>query len=152
MEYDRLVLDEIPRIHRQLMELLRLELRAAGFEDINNMEAIILLNLEDRPITVGDLTLRGYFLPSNVTYNLKKLGENGYVETKKSAHDRRNVMVTLTPKGVEAKRRIMDIFGAHPGSNDPQFPDNAPVTEAARALDRIADFWTRRISRIARGG
>ena len=100
------VISLIERLHRQFLEIVKLELDGADIRDINNVQAVMLFNLGDAEMTVGELTLRGCYLGSNVSYNLKKMVENGYVEQARSPHDRRSVHVRLAPKGRELRDRL----------------------------------------------
>ena len=85
----------IERLHRQFLEVVKLELDTQGVHDINNVQAMILFNIGDLEMTVGELTLRGCYLGSNVSYNVKKMVENNYLVQERSAHDRRSVRVRL---------------------------------------------------------
>jgi len=69
----------IERLHRQFLEVVKNELDRHGMQDINNIQAVILYNIGEDELTVGELTNRGYYLGSNVSYNVKKLVENGYL-------------------------------------------------------------------------
>src|ERR1700746_4201124 len=80
----------IERTHRQFLEIVELELDGLGIRDINNVQAMMLFNIGDAEMTVGELTTRGCYLGSNVSYNLKKLVENGYLVQERSVHDRRS--------------------------------------------------------------
>lgn len=97
-EYVSLI-TQIDRLHRRRLDFLKEDLIKRGILDINNIQALILFNIGDAEMTVGELTLRGCYLGSNVSYNLSKMIKNGYVEQAQSPHDRRSVHVRLTPKG-----------------------------------------------------
>ena len=73
------IISLIERTHRQVLEIVKLELDGLGTRDINNVQAMMLFNIGDAEMTVGELTLRGCYLGSNVSYNVKKLVENGYL-------------------------------------------------------------------------
>src|SRR3954469_5485654 len=62
---------------------------------------------------VGELTQRGCYLGSNVSYNLKKMVENSYVEQARSPHDRRSVHVRLTAKGRGLRDRLAEMHARH---------------------------------------
>jgi DNA-binding MarR family transcriptional regulator len=49
---------------------------------------MMLFNIGDAEMTVGELTLRGCYLGSNVSYNVKKMVENEYLVHERSVHDR----------------------------------------------------------------
>ena len=88
------------RLHRRFLDLVDLQLDELGVRDLNAVRALILMNLNEAEMTVSELMYRGCYLGSNVSYNLKKLTEAGYVEQVRSVHDRRVVMVRNTPKAV----------------------------------------------------
>ena len=67
--------------------------------DINNVQAVLLSNIENENVTVGELTQRGYYMGTNVSYNVKKLVEHGYLVQERSSHDRRTTRVHLSDKG-----------------------------------------------------
>ena len=98
----------IERLHRQFLEVVGLELDSVGVYDINNVQALMLFNIGDAEMTIGELTTRGAYLGSNVSYNVKKMVENGYLLQERSVHDRRSIHVQLTTKG----RRLVDRLSA----------------------------------------
>ena len=100
----------IERLHRQFLEVVKAELDRLGFEDINNVQSLILSNIGEEELTVGELTYRGYYLGSNVSYNVKKLVENGYLMQERSAHDRRTTRVHLSEKGLQVVAAVSDLF------------------------------------------
>ena len=70
----------IERLHRRFLDVVKGELDRLGIADVSNVQSLILYAIGDSEMSVGELTTRGYYLGSNVTYNLKKLVENGYLE------------------------------------------------------------------------
>jgi DNA-binding MarR family transcriptional regulator len=89
----------IERLHRQFLEVIKVELDRTGVVDIKN-KALIMSNIGKEELTVGELKNRGYYLGSNVSYNVKKMVENGYLEQERSTHDRRSVRVRVSDKGL----------------------------------------------------
>ncbi len=71
--YDAIQL--IERLHRHFLDVLKVELDRKGIQDINNVQSMILYNIGHDELTVGELTIRGYYLGSNVSYNVKKMVE-----------------------------------------------------------------------------
>ena len=55
------VISLVERLHRQFMEVVKLELEGSGVHDINNVQAMMLFNIGDVEMTVGELTLRGCY-------------------------------------------------------------------------------------------
>ena len=103
----------IERLHRQFLEVVKLELESLRIHDVNNVQALMLFNMGDAEISVGELTQRGYYLGSNVSYNVKKLSESGYLMYERSAHDRRSIRVRLTPKGQKLRDRLSEMLHRH---------------------------------------
>src|SRR5262249_42111006 len=103
----------VERLHRQFLEVVKLELDNQSIHDINNVQAMILFNIGDLEMTVGELTLRGCYLGSNVSYNVKKMVEAGYIQQERSLHDRRSVRVKLTEKGQELRKKIQLMHQRH---------------------------------------
>src|SRR5437868_14742669 len=90
------VISLIERLHRQVLEVIKLELDRLGMHDINNVQALMLFNIGEAEISVGELMSRGYYLGSNVSYNVKKMVEDDYHMQERSVHDRRSIHVPLT--------------------------------------------------------
>ena len=130
----------IERLHRHFLNVVKSELDSSDIRDTNNVQAIMLFNLGDAEMNVGELTLRGCYLGSNVSYNLKKLVENGYVEQAQSPHDRRSTHVRLTPKGHALRDRLAAMHRRHAESL--QCVITAPDLEhTAATLSRLERFW-----------
>lgn len=100
----------IEKLHRLYLDVIKVELEKMGIEDINNVQAMILYNIGDSQISIGELTNRGYYLGSNVSYNLKKMLSCGYAIQGPSPHDRRSSRVRLSEKGIALYRAIEDLL------------------------------------------
>src|SRR3954452_25349186 len=107
------VISLIERLHRHFLEVVKLELEGLGIHDINNVQGLMLFNIGDAEMSVGELTLRGCYLGSNVSYNVKKLVENGYLLQELSVHDRLSIHVRLTEKGRELCARLEGMHQRH---------------------------------------
>src|SRR5437588_7522084 len=107
------VISYVERIHRQFLEVVKLELVGFGIHDINNVQAMILFNIGDAEMTVGELTLRGCYLGPNVSYNVRKMVENEYLAHERSVHDRRSIHVRLTEKGGKLRDRLGAMHQRH---------------------------------------
>ena len=132
----------IERLHRRFLDVIKAELDSLGTRDINNVQSLILYNIGEDELTVGELTNRGYYLGSNVSYNVKKLVENGYLEQQRSDHDRRSVRVRLSPKGLELCGRVDALYQRH---IEALFPTVMAVDEIEAingALKSLERFWT----------
>ena len=136
----------VERLHRQFLEVVSLELDRLTIKDINNVQCLILHNISDDELTVGELTNRGYYLGSNVSYNLKKMVANGYVEQKPSLHDRRIVQVHLSEKGKKLRDKIALMYSRHQERlprADLSEERLAAMNETLRTLGR---FWSNILS------
>src|SRR2546430_3254112 len=107
------VISLIERLHRHFLEVVKLELEGLGIHDINNVQGLMLFNIGEAEMTVGELTLRGCYLGSNVSYNVKKMVENGYLTQQRSLHDRRSIHVRLTDKGIRLRDRLSAMHRSH---------------------------------------
>lgn len=103
----------IERLHRECLEVIKADLDRQGIRDLNNVQAMILFNIGKDTLSVGELTNRGYYLGSNVSYNVKKMVENGYLLQERSAHDRRAVHVKLSAKALVVCDRMHDMYDRH---------------------------------------
>ena len=103
----------IERLHRQLLDVIKAELEKTGQNDINSVQALLLFNIGDAELTAGELRTRGHYLGSNVSYNLKKLVEAGYIHHQRSEMDRRSVRVRLTESGKGVCRMIDGMYERH---------------------------------------
>src|SRR3974390_606003 len=103
----------VERLHRHFLEVVKLELDGLDIHDINNEQGLMLFNIGDAEMTVGELTLRGCYLGSNVSYNVKKMVENGYLAQERSVHDRRSIHVRLTEKGAKLRDQLQSMHQRH---------------------------------------
>ena len=133
----------VERLHRQFLEVVKLELDSQGVHDINNVQAMILFNIGDLEMTVGELTLRGCYLGSNVSYNVKKMVENEYLVQERSEHDRRTIHVRLSEKGKKLRDELSKMHERHLV----MLKDTSLKAEDLQAVDvalkRLERFWTR---------
>ena len=142
----------IERLHRHFLEIVKLELDGMGIHDINNVQALILFNIGDAEMTVGELTLRGCYLGSNVSYNVKKMVENGYLVQERSAHDRRSIHVRLTEKGQKLRDKLDAMHDRQLvmlGQTNITIED---LHASNTTLKRLERFWTRASDLVQRPG
>ncbi|MGY4417191.1 DNA-binding MarR family transcriptional regulator [Bradyrhizobium sp. LB7.1] len=103
----------VERLHRRLLDVIKDEFDRRGRADINSVQALLLYNIGDKELTAGELRTRGYYLGSNVSYNLKKLVELGFLDHQRSRVDRRSVRIRLTPQGQEVRRIVDSLYQKH---------------------------------------
>ena len=132
----------VERLHRRLLDVIKDEFDRRGRADINAVQALLLFNIGDKELTAGELRTRGYYLGSNVSYNLKKLVEAGYIHHERSEADRRSVLVRLTDKGELVRNMLGELFERHLGSLGPVGnvvdADLEPLNTTLRRVER---FW-----------
>jgi DNA-binding MarR family transcriptional regulator len=137
------------RLHRQFLEVVKAELDSHNLDDINNVQSLILYNIGRDELTVGELTNRGYYLGSNVSYNVRKLVENGYLIQERSVHDRRSIRVKLSPKGLVLCDRIDAMFErqvkALVGTGGLE-----DLNQAANYYRRLERFWISQLDYTSR--
>lgn len=137
------VISLVERLHRQFLEVVKLELDALRIHDVNNVQALMLFNMGDDEISVGELTSRGYYLGSNVSYNVKKLSDTGYLVAERSAHDRRSIRVRLTPKGRTLRNRLSEMLDRHVEMLAESAIKDEDLQIAVATLQRLERFWLR---------
>ena len=134
----------LERMHRQFMEVVKAELDQLSIHDINNVQALILYNIGKEEMTVGELTLRGYYLGSNVSYNVKKMTENGYLKHERSTHDRRSVRVSLSEKGLELRDQLDTMFARQLTAVE-ETMEGPGLTAANEELRKLERFWLQQL-------
>ena len=132
----------IERLHRRFLDLLRSELNRLAIRDINSVQALLLANIGKEQIAIRDLVERGYYQGSNVSYNLKKLAEMGYLEQERSLHDRRSVSIRLTEKALGLVDRIRDLEQQIAGQLDEQAIGTSEIDKLCQVLRRVERTWT----------
>src|SRR3954468_23967299 len=136
----------VERLHRRLLDVIKDEFDRRGRSDINSVQALLLYNIGDKELTAGELRTRGYYLGSNVSYNLKKLVELGFLDHQRSRVDRRSVRIRLTPQGQEIRRIVDALYHKHVktveqvgGISGEEF------STLNKSLQRLERFWTDQI-------
>jgi DNA-binding MarR family transcriptional regulator len=136
----------VERLHRRLLDVIKDEFDRRGRSDVNAVQALLLYNIGDKELTAGELRTRGYYLGSNVSYNVKKLVEMGYLHHARSRVDRRSVRISLTEKGEEVHRIITGLYDKH--ATTVEQIGGVVSDDFARmnvSLARLERFWTDQI-------
>ncbi len=139
----------VERLHRLLLDVIKDEFERVGILDINAVQALLLFNVGDHEVTAGELKTRGYYQGSNVSYNLKKLVETGYMNHQRCQVDRRAVRVRLTDKGQGIRNVVAALFARHADgleSHGVLGPDG--LDQITRSLRRVERYWTEQIRYI----
>jgi len=103
----------LERLHRLMLDVIKDEFERLGILEINAVQALLLFNIAENEVTAGELKSRGYYQGSNVSYNLKKLVDLGFMHHQRSDIDRRSVRVRLTEKGLFVRATLTDLFARH---------------------------------------
>jgi len=136
----------VERLHRRLLDLIKDEFDRMGRSDINSVQALLLFNIGDAELTAGELRTRGYYLGSNVSYNLKKLVDSGFIQHQRSRVDRRSVRVSLTEAGREVALTVGSLYERHIGSVEKVGGISGDdFQHMNKSLQRLERFWTDQI-------
>ncbi|MGR3466170.1 MarR family winged helix-turn-helix transcriptional regulator [Limimaricola sp.] len=139
----------VERLHRLLLDVIKDEFERVGVIEINAVQALLLFNVGENEVTAGELKSRGYYQGSNVSYNLKKLVEAGYMHHKRCQIDRRSVRVRLTDKGRRIRDIVDKLFSSHAaGMLSRGVLDQSGIDDITMALRRIERYWTDQIRYI----
>jgi len=139
----------VERMHRLLLDVIKDEFERLGVLDVNAVQALMLFNIGEQEVTAGELKSRGYYQGSNVSYNLKKLVETGYMHHHRCAIDRRSVRVRLTTEGRRVRSVVADLFERHAaGLIERQITDLDELDRINAALRRLERFWSEQIRYI----
>ena len=139
----------VERLHRLLLDVIKDEFERLNLLEINPVQALLLFNIGDNEVTAGELKTRGYYQGSNVSYNLKKLVDAGYMHHQRSEIDRRSVRVRLTAKGREMRAAVGDLFERHAtGMQDQSVITAEAMADMNRTLRRMERYWSEQIRYI----
>ena len=139
----------VERLHRLLLDVVKDEFERVGVLEINAVQALLLFNIGEHEVTAGELKTRGYYQGSNVSYNLKKLVEMGFMHHQRCEIDRRSVRVRLTEKGRRIRDIVSKLFAAHAeGLEARGVLDHAGIEDISASLRRVERYWTDQIRYI----
>ena len=132
----------IERLHRLLLEVIKAEIERENFRDINAVQALLIFNIGGEAVTAGELRSRGYYMGSNVSYNLKKLVKSGFINQETSKTDKRSNRLTVTPKGREICDMVNSLYNrqlemvSHTGVSTQE-----EITGMNAVLGRLERLW-----------
>lgn len=139
----------VERLHRLLLDVIKDEFERVGVLEINAVQALLLFNIGENEVTAGELKSRGYYQGSNVSYNLKKLVEMGYMHHQRCEIDRRSVRVRLTEKGRNIRDVVAELFERHAaGLEEKGVLGMDGIDEVTGTLRRLERFWSDQIRYI----
>ena len=139
----------VERLHRLLLDVIKDEFERVGVIEINAVQALLLFNIGDKEVTAGELKSRGYYQGSNVSYNLKKLVEMGYMHHQRCEIDRRSVRVRLTEKGRSVRDVVSSLFARHAdGLHSKGVLGPEGIEDITSSLRRVERYWADQIRYI----
>jgi len=132
----------VERLHRRLLDVIKDEFDRQGRDDVNAVQALLLFNIGNSELTAGELRSRGYYLGSNVSYNVKKLVDLGLINHQRSRVDRRSVRISLTEEGQAIAETVARLYERHVGSIEKVGGiGTGEVSEMNKLLQRLDRFW-----------
>ncbi len=139
----------VERLHRLLLDVIKDEFERVNVLEVNAVQALLLFNIGDNEVTAGELKSRGYYQGSNVSYNLKKLVEMGYMHHQRCEIDRRSVRVRLTQKGRDVRDVVAQLFARHADGLQGRGVLGADgIDQITMSLRRVERYWTEQIRYI----
>lgn len=139
----------IERLHRLLLDVIKDEFERLNVIDVTSVQALLLFNIGDNEVTAGELKTRGYYQGSNVSYNLKKLVEGGYISHERCSIDRRAVRIRLTESGTKVRHIINELWTRHvDGFLEGGTMSVEDFKEMDRTMRTLERFWTEKIRYI----
>jgi DNA-binding MarR family transcriptional regulator len=136
----------VERLHRRLLDVIKDEFDRRGQADVNSIQASLLYNIGEQELSASELYSRGYYLGSNVSYNLKKLTEVGFLENQRSSFDRRSVRIKLTSKGREVCKIVDALYQKHVRTVEQVGGlSSDELATLNKSLHRLERFWTDQI-------
>lgn len=137
----------IERLHRRFLDVIKTELDRLKIDDINNIQTLILYNISEEQLTIGELTNRGYYLGSNVSYNVKNMVESGYLVQERSPHDKRSSRIKLSDKGIELCKKVDELYQRNVESLSKEMTEN-DFNTINTMLGNLERFWSDYINNI----
>lgn len=132
---------QVERLHRLFLDVLCVELDRIKVYDITNIQCLLLYNLGKSQLPVGDLAAKGYYLGSNISYNLKRLVQNGYISQEPSQHDKRVMLTKLTPQGLDLFKKVDKILTDHMKKLSEMEITEGQLSNLTELLQKIEVFW-----------
>lgn len=139
----------LDRLHRLMLDLIKDEFERLRRDDLTPVQALLLFNMGGAEVSAGELRSRGMYQGSNVSYNLKKLVQMGYVLHQRCESDRRSVRVRLSPRGEDVREIVGRMFVRHAsGLQTSGVLDDPPLPQVNLQWRRVERFWSDQIRYI----
>lgn len=132
----------VERLHRRFLDVLRAELNRLGLKEVNAVQALLLANIGTEEVMIRDLIERGYYQGSNVSYNIKKLTEAGFLEQNRSEHDRRAVRVRLTERALQFCQKVKEMEDTHSSAMESHEISPQEIETTLKTLKSLERTWS----------
>ncbi|MGE4252193.1 MAG: MarR family winged helix-turn-helix transcriptional regulator [Parvibaculaceae bacterium] len=139
-------LGQLERLHRCLLELIKLELeRQIGEQEVTSAQAVFLYNIGDGKLSATELRIRGYYTGSNLSYTIAKLVEGGYLNYERTVQDKRIVRLSLTEKGHQIRSMVAAVYEGHVPALEEKGITAEDLERLVSALKRLEHYWAEHI-------
>ena len=139
-------LSQLERLHRCLLELIKLELeRQVDEQEVTSAQAIFLYNIGDGKLSATELRIRGYYTGSNLSYTIAKLVEGNYLNYERAVQDKRIVRLSLTEKGHAIKSMVAAVYEGHVPALEEKGITAEDLERLVSALKRLEHYWAEHI-------
>lgn len=129
--------------------MIKDEFERVGVLEISAVQAMLLFNIGDNEVTAGELKSSGYYQGSNVSYNLKKLVEMGYMHHQRCEIDRRSISVKLADQRRQVRSVVTELFEHQADGLQSRGALGHEGLEAiTSSLKRVERYWTGQIRYI----
>ncbi|WP_235830115.1 winged helix DNA-binding protein [Algihabitans albus] len=132
----------VERMHRRLLDVVRIELNRQGIDDVSPSQVLMLLNIGSEEVSVRDLIERGYYLASNASYNLKALHEGGYIDRSTALRDKRAARIKLSEKGLQLCVALGELETLHAQRLVTNDSDREAFENTYRMLRNLEMAWS----------
>lgn len=127
--------------YKLLLEVIRREIEKERYIAITPVQALMLINIGDSVVTIGEIISRGYYLGTNSTYNLRKLINAGYLESSPSDYDRRAIHIKLTDQGFKLVDRLGETLNSYMRKFKEKTKKELNFTQDIKFLRNMESFW-----------
>ena len=127
--------------YKLFLDIVKQELDASKYTDITAPQALVLLNMNENVVTIGEVITRGYYIGTNASYSIRRLIQAGYIASEKSDYDKRNTYLKLTPKGLNLCSQIEKALEEHIKSTEKKSKNKLDLTFGLDFLKRLERFF-----------
>lgn len=136
----------LDQAHRRLLEVVKDDLDRDGDNDLNGVQALLLFHIGEGDANPSALKAKGVYSGSNVSYNVKKLVDGGYIRQERSDADKRATRLSLTPAGRAIRSKVRSLFEKHLSALEPAASlKREDLAHLNRVASRLERFWSDQI-------